>query len=111
MSFFILHHFPRCSSPVVSPLSFSPLCLPVAVLGRSPGDRVQVIKACYGLANAPSRWFESVAATMEDLGLEQLQTEPCCLRCTETDGSGEKRLVGLVVAHVDDFLFGGDQLQ
>lgn len=46
---------------------------------------------------------------MGDLGLEQLQTEPCCWRCTETDGSGEKRLVGLAVAHVDEFLFGGDQ--
>ena len=98
-------------SPLLFSRCVSPFLLPVVSPRSGFGSKSWRPCACYGLANAPIRWFESVAATMEDLGLEQLQTEPCCWRCTETDGSGEKRLVGLVVAHVDDFLFGGDQLQ
>lgn len=78
-------------------------------LGGQPGDYVQVVKACYGLANAPARWHESIFQTMMRLGLVQLETEPCCWKCVVAEEDGATRTVGLVVAHVDDFLFGGDQ--
>ena len=78
-------------------------------LGGKPGEYVQVVKACYGLANAPAQWYTSVATTLASLGFEQLQTEPCGWRLMAVDEDGTRRLAGLVVAHVDDFLFGGDQ--
>ena len=78
-------------------------------LGGGPDDYVQIVKACYGLANAPARWYESISETMKSLGFEQLETEPCCWRFMSEDANGERRVVGLAVAHVDDFLFAGDQ--
>ena len=77
-------------------------------LGGEEGDYVQILKACYGLANAPSQWHASISETMRNLGFIALQTEPCCWKLLETDAYGETRVVGLAVAHMDDFLFGGD---
>lgn len=34
-------------------------------LGGKPESVVQILKACYGLANAPAQWYNSVADTME----------------------------------------------
>ena len=85
---------------------------PVIELSRALGGNEhsigQISKACYGLANAPAEWYYSVAAMMEGLGFQVLQTEPCGWRLLETDEEGKSRLVGLAVAHVDDFLFAGD---
>ena len=76
-------------------------------LGGKEGDHVQIIKACYGLANAPSQWFNSVCQTMQECGRTPLQTEPCCWKLVG-QRQDDKPTVGLGVAHVDDFLFGGD---
>ena len=77
-------------------------------LGGDKYSYVQICKACYGLANAPAQWHASVSATMREAGFIQLQSEPCAWRLTEVDENGEVRLIGLAVAHVDDFLFGGE---
>lgn len=36
-----------------------------------------------------------------------MQTEPCCWKLVD-DRKPDQPTVGLMVAHVDDFLFGGD---
>ena len=76
-------------------------------LGGKPDGVVQILKACYGLANAPAQWYNSVADTMEQCGFERLQSEPCCWRLVDRS-ERVCRLVGLACAHVDDFLFGGE---
>ena len=76
-------------------------------LGGDENSYGQIIKACYGLANAPSQWYKSVSTTMQEAGFEMLQSEPCAWRLMDGEGA-ERVVVGLACAHVDDFLFGGD---
>ena len=71
-------------------------------LGGDANSYVKIVKACYGLANAPAQWHSSVDHTMRTCGFQPLLTEPCCWRLMD-DGE----LIGLAVAHVDDFLFAG----
>ncbi len=77
-------------------------------LGGSEKSLVQIIKACYGLANAPAQWYQSVTSTMQQAGFEQLQSEPCCWRLMDRSDQEHPQLIGLACAHVDDFLFGGE---
>ena len=77
-------------------------------LGGGPQDNVQILKACYGLANAPAQWHVSVTDTMAKAGFKQLQTEPCGWILEETTPAGSKEVVGIACAHVDDFLFAGE---
>ena len=77
-------------------------------LGGHAGSYVQIAKACYGLANAPAQWHASVSRTMVRSGFEQLLTEPCCWRVLDRTDPENPTLVGVACAHVDDFLFAGD---
>ena len=77
-------------------------------LGGNEKSLVQIIKACYGLANAPAQWYQSVSGTMQQAGFEQLQSEPCCWRLMDRTDPEHPQLIGLACAHVDDFLFGGE---
>ena len=77
-------------------------------LGGTEGQYVQVLKACYGLANAPAQWHMSVSDTMSKAGFVQLQTEPCCWRLMDNSDPDGPTLIGLACAHVDDFLFAGE---
>ena len=43
------------------------------------------------------------------MGFEQLATEPCCWRLVAHLPDGSTKLLGLVVAHVDDFLLAGNE--
>ncbi|CAE7808731.1 RE1 [Symbiodinium microadriaticum] len=52
------------------------------------GEVVQIAKACYGLVNAPAEWYRDVNKTLVGLGMT---------------------LVGLIAAHVDDFVITGDE--
>ena len=77
---------------------------------RVPRDQpVQLLKACYGLVNAPSEWYKSVCKAMVEAGFETLVSEPCMWRlrewCYETN---QYITIGLAASHVDDFLFSGD---
>lgn len=75
-----------------------------------PRDQpVQLLKACYGLVNAPSEWYKSVCAAMVEAGFETLVSEPCMWRIREWCYETEQYItVGLAASHVDDFLFCGD---
>ena len=83
---------------------------PVVELSRALGGNEhsmgQVLKACYGLANAPAEWYNSIALTMKEAGFEVLQSEPCAWRLMD-EVDGQHVLVGVACAHVDDFLFAG----
>ena len=76
-------------------------------LGGNKFSVVQIQKACYGLANAPAQWHASISQKMREAGFIQLATEPCGWKLVATNEDGEVELLGLAVAHVDDFLFGG----
>lgn len=78
-------------------------------LGISRDHPVQILKAAYGLVNAPAAWHTSVCEAMSAAGFEPLITEPCAWRLREWNEETQKMdVVGLVAAHVDDFLFCGD---
>ncbi|OLP76629.1 Gag-Pol polyprotein [Symbiodinium microadriaticum] len=72
------------------------------------GEVVQIAKACYGLVNAPAEWYRDVNKTLVGLGMTQLKTEPCAWRFVKWHG-GVPKLVGLIAAHVDDFVITGDE--
>ena len=71
-------------------------------MGVPEGEAVQIAKACYGLINAPAEWFRDIGRTLKGLGMKQLRTEPCFWRFVKWKG-GKPVLVGLILAHVDDF--------
>lgn len=77
-------------------------------LGGDGSQNVQILKACYGLANAPSQWHSSVTAKMLEAGFEALQTDACMWRLMDRTNPDNPLLIGLACAHVDDFLFAGE---
>ena len=78
-------------------------------MGLSDGQPVKLIKACYGLANAPAEWHRSVTVAMQEAGFQVLETEPCAWRLMGEDENGKSVVLGLAAAHVDDFLFCGNE--
>ena len=85
---------------------------PVPELARAmhlqDGEAVQIAKACYGLVNAPAEWYRDVNKTLVSLGMTQLKTEPCAWRFVKWKG-GVPQLMGIIAAHVDDFVIAGDE--
>ena len=74
-------------------------------LGLPKGERVvRLLKSVYGLTTAPIEWFQKVNEVLQKLGAEQCTTDPCVWRYIR-DG----QLLGLVGAHVDDFLVCGNK--
>ena len=65
---------------------------------------VQVLKACYGLTNAPRRWYEKVKKDQESRGWYACKLEPCLF--TKLDS--QDNVIGLILVHVDDFQITGD---
>ena len=77
-------------------------------LGGSKHSTVQILKACYGLANAPSQWHSSVSETMREGKWEVLRVDACAWRLVDRSDPDKPRTIGLACAHVDDFLFAGE---
>ena len=73
-------------------------------MGLPKGERViRLLKSVYGLTTAPLEWFRKVDEVLRALGAEQCVTDPCVWRVVR-----EGRLIGLIGAHVDDFLICGN---
>ena len=73
-------------------------------LGLPKGRQIVcLMKSTYGLTTAPVEWFLKVNEVMRELGAEQCVCDPCVWRYIRDD-----KLVGLIGAHVDDFLVCGD---
>ncbi|CAJ1455756.1 unnamed protein product [Effrenium voratum] len=73
---------------------------------------VQFLKATYGLTVAPREWFLKVDAILTEVGLSRLKTEPCMWSLKVPDMNredGKQRVLGLISAHMDDFLITGDE--
>jgi hypothetical protein len=68
------------------------------------GSAVKIVKAVYGLGNAPRSWFYSVHRKLTQLGGRQSTSEPCIWTFTDPK-TGE--VYGNVGAYVDDFLICG----
>ena len=75
-------------------------------LNLPKGERVvRLLKSVYGLTAAPLEWYEQVNKTLTSMGLHRCHTDPAIW--TLTDPSSQT-VVGIVGAHVDDFLMGGE---
>lgn len=61
-----------------------------------------MVKAAYGLVQAPLQWYKSVCSFLQQLGCRRLKTEPCCWVFSQ-DG----QVKSAIHAHVDDFLIAG----
>ena len=68
------------------------------------GSAVKIVKAVYGLGNAPRSWFFSVNRKLIDLGGQPLKSEQCIWVFRNSKGS----TIGVIAAYVDDFLVAGD---
>ena len=72
---------------------------------KIPAESVtKVRKACYGLVDAPLEWYRSVSECFSRLQLQRCWSDPCCWVYV-VDGTTK----GIISAHVDDFLFSGDE--
>jgi len=72
-------------------------------MGLPPGERVvRLLKSVYGLATAPLDWYLEVDRVLRTLGGHRCYTDPCVWTFCE-----KGRLVGIIGAHVDDFLIAG----
>jgi len=71
-----------------------------ADLGFEHHQCVRLLKAVYGLVNAPRRWYQRVSKDFAKLGGVENTTEPCLW--TFRNDAGE--IIGLVVLYVDDAL-------
>ena len=82
------------------------LCVPCPEIcegmGLPENSLTRVKKACYGLVDAPLERYRSVCSFFSTLGFRRCWSDPCCWTLHE----GPK-LVGVISAHVDDFLFSG----
>ena len=91
-------------------LSRSIFARPVPELAKAmnlkEGQTIQLAKAAYGLINAPAEWHRDINRTLTSLGFIQLRTEPCCWKYVRYE-NGSPRLLGVVCAHVDDFIITG----
>ena len=72
----------------------------VRKLGLGHYQCVRLLKAVYGLVNAPRRWYQRVSKDLKNLGGAENETGPCVW--TFLDHKGE--IIGLVLLCVDDAL-------
>ena len=74
-------------------------------MGLEHHQCVRLLKAVYGLVNAPRRWWSRVRKDMARLGWQESAIEPCLwfLKDPKTGA-----LKAMAVAHVDDFMIAID---
>ena len=70
---------------------------------------VQVLKSCYGLVNAPASWYQCIKKTLADIGFYQSKADPCLWILYGKQPDGRQETLGMVCAHVDDFLVSGNE--
>ena len=68
------------------------------------GEVMHLRKAAYGLVQAPREWYETVASFLRELGYQRILVDHCCWARHNEDNV----LISIVVAHVDDFMIGGE---
>ena len=73
-------------------------------MGLAPESITRVKKGMHGLVDAPLGWYRSVCQFLQTIGLRRIWSDPCCWVFAP-----EGKTVGITSAHVDDFLFSGDE--
>ena len=68
-----------------------------------PEEIVYLSKACYGLIDAPRRWWKALVNDMQKLGWRSCRNEPCLMTWHH-----KGKLKGLMCFHVDDIMLSGD---
>jgi hypothetical protein len=78
--------------------------------GGDPRDprALKVLKAFYGLAHSPRKWWETVVAAMKRSGWKALLGDKC-LFILQEEINGKMEIVGLACLPVDDFLSAGKE--
>lgn len=72
--------------------------------GMPPKSLLKVVKAVYGLGDAPRQWYNKIVSVLkDDLHMEQSSLDQCCF-FKKTAGE----LNGILCIHVDDILTAGD---
>ena len=69
-----------------------------------PEELVVLSRACYGLIDAPRRWWKALVHDQQGLKWRCCHHEPCLMALH--DG---KELIGLVCFHVDDVMVAGNE--
>ena len=70
--------------------------------GSMSGKIVRLNKSLYGLRQASRTFNKRLVVDLKRIGFEQCLSDPCVLRFMMGD-----EVLGMVVIHVDDILFGG----
>ena len=83
---------------------------PVQELGEKmqcgPQEAVRLLRAAYGLVNAPREWYWDVEKiATQTCGMQRLTCEPCIWVCKDKDGNVQ----GAIASHVDDFIVTGNE--
>lgn len=71
-------------------------------LGMKDHEILRIIKAVYGLLNAPKRWYESISRFLLDDGWVQHSLDQCLFKRVDQHG-----VCGYLGIHVDDILCAG----
>ena len=71
-------------------------------MGALSGKIVRLNKSLYGLRQASRTFNKRLVVDLKRIGFEQCLSDPCVLRFMMGD-----EVLGMVVIHVDDILFGG----
>ena len=72
--------------------------------GIGKDEYLQVLKPAYGSIHAPRMWWQRVKKDLAAMGVTAMEIEPCLWGLYDQD----RRLLGQVLVHVDDFLFAGN---
>ena len=73
-------------------------------MGLPEGERIiRLVKSVYGLTTAPLEWYSQVDRVLKELGGRQTSADPCVWVFNSKDGAH----IGIIGAHVDDFLIAG----
>ena len=73
------------------------------VMGYSPGTRLRIVKALYGLKNSANDWYRVVSEEIKEMGFVKSHVDPCFFL-----KMSDRILVALLLLHVDDFAVGGE---
>jgi hypothetical protein len=74
------------------------------IIGMEDGDLCKLIGPGYGTVHAPRCWWQKVRTDFKNLGAAEMKFEPCVWGIYNKTGE----LVGLLMSHVDDFVFAGN---
>jgi hypothetical protein len=86
------------------PLYFKPPADLVAKLQLTKNESLVLLKAAYGLAEAPRAWWKRLRRELETCGWHAMELDECVMTMHALDSG---KLVGIICVHVDDLLCGG----